>query len=225
MEKIGKYWEKHTVLDPATGELFNRYFYKRKRALRFEVNTPKASVLAGYVLIEKDLRNALTWLITVKELVKNDPQYSTAKGHIKRGGNKDLYDKTKGLFVAAITFYGKCYSQCKGRKIKLDKRTLDEKYHDIHDAAILLRNNFAAHSGSEKYEFVNVIVAVDAKKRELPLLGTELSQPDSYLGDTLDEFIGLLEYVKGFVDKKKNQTSDMVYEDDILPNLDKYGMK
>ena len=88
-----------------------------------------------------------------------------------------------------------------------------------------LRNNFAAHSGSEKYEFVHVIVAVDAKKRELPFLLAELSQPDSFLGDTLDGFIELLEYVKGLVDKKRSQTYDMVYEDDILPNLVKYGMR
>jgi len=54
-DDLGGGWSKFTVLDPESQTFYNRYYYKRVKAHRLVIDTPKAKALAGYTLIEKDL--------------------------------------------------------------------------------------------------------------------------------------------------------------------------
>ena len=52
-------WTYKTIVLPKGRVFYNKYYYKRKRAYRIVLDTPKATQLAGYILIEKDLRYKL----------------------------------------------------------------------------------------------------------------------------------------------------------------------
>ena len=51
------------------GKKERKYFYKDKRALRAPIITKDTKKLAGYTLIEKDLRNILVWLNEIDKLI------------------------------------------------------------------------------------------------------------------------------------------------------------
>lgn len=222
MDKLEGHWSKRTILEPDTGRAYNKYFYKRNPAYRVEVDTPKAKVLAGYGLIEKDLRSAIIWLESIKDILKSDKNFTDPKGHIKSTYDREKFNLVKGLFVAALTFYGKCFSQCEGRKVKLEKSNLDEKYHKEHDNAMSFRHNFAAHSGAKKLEFSTVVVVLDKKKKSLPYFTRELAQPDTFCSDDLSELIGLFLQAKEFTDRKLMILSEKVYKEDVISKGNEY---
>lgn len=216
MDKLSGPWSKVSVVLPKTGEFYNRYFYKRKPAYRVVVDTPKAAVLAGYTLIEKDLRSVLIWLHSIQELMKGDEKFKSTGQYVKADYDRDRFNQAKGLTVAALTFYGKCFSTCEGRRVKLDQSNLSEEFQDRHNDAMSYRHNFAAHSGAKKLESSVVVVALDMKQRAVPYMVRELIQPDTYVDRDIEEFIELTNHAKEFADKKIGVLSEKVYEEDVL---------
>ncbi|MDN2662109.1 hypothetical protein OW492_01805 [Psychromonas sp. 14N.309.X.WAT.B.A12] len=218
MEKIGGGWSKVTVLEPDTKKFYNRYFYKKKPAHRVLVETPKANILSGYTLIEKDLRTVLVWLENINELLAEDENEKSIKGNRKSTSDRKKYNIIKGLFVAALTFYGKSFASCEGRKVKLEKSNLDTDFHEDHNDVIEMRHNFAAHSGAKKVEQVHVVLALDKKKNKgtSPYFGRELAQPDSMVADDIEKFINLVNHVKTFVDNKIEVLAKKIFKDDVV---------
>jgi len=218
-DDLGGGWTKRSVLDKNTGKFHNRYFFKRRKAHRIIINTPKSKSLAGYTLIEKDLRSAIIWLKEIITMLENNVKFTDGTGNLRFDKNREINNLVKGLFVAALTFYGKCFSQCEGRRVKIDKKNIDLEFHDEHDMAILLRHNFAAHSGAEKVERAKVILALDSKrsKNTAPYIVKELSQPDAPLKSDIEKMIKLFEHVQLFALNKIEVLTSKVYTDDILP--------
>ncbi|EJL6260984.1 hypothetical protein RUK17_003481 [Vibrio cholerae] len=217
-DDLGDGWSKVTVLDPETSDFYNRYYYKRVKAKRIEITTPKAQVLASYTLIEKDLRSVAVWLNEIESMMKADVKLTKDPKHRKSGHDRTRYNLIKGLFVAALTFYAKCFATCEGRKVKLEKKNLDDDFQKKHQLVIDLRNNFAAHSGAEKVEKVKVVLALDTKRRKgaVPYFTRELGQPDSYTLENIADFRCLVEHVKSLVDEKINTLNKKVLQDDII---------
>ena len=222
MDKLEGHWAKRTILEPDTGNAYNKYFYKRKPADRVVVDTPKANVLAGYTLIEKDLRSALIWMRHIKELLSGDPNFTDPKGHIKATYDRDRFNIVKGLFVASLTFYGKSFATCEGRRVKLEKNNLYEEFHEEHDNAMEFRHNFAAHSGAKQLERASVVLAIDKKRRELPYFVRELIQPDTLSTHDLDDFIKLFEHARTFTENKIRTLAEKVYKEDVLAKGPEY---
>ncbi|MBA5764692.1 hypothetical protein H2O73_20230 [Vibrio sp. 404] len=226
-DDLGDGWSKVTVLNPETSDFYNRYYYKRVKAKRVEITTPKAQVLASYTLIEKDLRSVAVWLNEIESMMKADVKLVQDPKNRKSDHDRTRYNLIKGLFVAALTFYAKCFATCEGRKVKLEKKNLDEDFRKKHQSAIDMRNNFAAHSGAEKVEKVKVVLALDTKRRKgaVPYFTRELGQPDTYTLENLAEFRGLVEHVKSFVDGKIDTLNKKVLEDDIISKGGDYWYK
>lgn len=119
-------------------KVHNHYYYLAKRALVVKVGEEMLiKQYAGYTLIEKDLRSVLAWL---NEIEKINP------GPFTRCENPQEMDLVKGYFVAALTFYGKCFTASKGRGIKYDRVNVPEEYRETHDTIMEMRHNFTAHS-------------------------------------------------------------------------------
>ncbi|WP_051938366.1 hypothetical protein [Ghiorsea bivora] len=80
------------------------------------------------------------------------------------------------MFVALVSFYGKCFTSCEGRRVKLEKIWVDEKFQEEHETLIGYRHNFTAHSGADKFEEVKIAAVLDPKERRgmLPILVKEL---------------------------------------------------
>lgn len=179
MEKQGKSpWSLKEYIEPHTQVAHRIYYYKNKICKRIILDSQLARQLAGYGLIEKDLRSAALWVKEI-ERIRGDDQVTDHRGS-RISPDRERYNIVKGLFVAALTFYGKSFAQAEGRRVKLERRQIDPKFHDSHDEAISFRNNFAAHSGAKAIEKLRVVLVLPpkTKKTELPNVYRELEQPD-----------------------------------------------
>jgi len=131
-----------------------------------------------------------------------------------------LHNQTLGLFVAALSFYGKCFAQCEGRRIKLDGKWIPKGFEDTHQLILSMRNNFAAHSGADKFEDVNIVLVVAEKKGKLldeRMLVRELKQMEALISHQDDEYSFLLLSTKlrQKVLKKIDALNDKIFVEEI----------
>ena len=214
--KKGYGWKVQEIIEPDTKRRRTRYFYKNKRAPRVQITSKIAKQLAGYALIEKDLRNVLLWLHEIDEMFPDNERPNVSS----ISPDRERFIIVKALYVAALTFYGKCFSQCEGRKIKLEKRIIDDEYIEHHDHVMHMRHNFAAHSGADSFEEVKVALVLYPSKRVKaePILFKELTQPDAMLSHPNDEvgFKELVEHLQAKVLDKMNTLERKIMKDEIL---------
>lgn len=211
-------WTFKEVVEPKTGKIHRLYWYKGKICKRVPLDSPMARQLAGYVLIEKDLRSALVWLGEI-DRIRGDDAALDPRGS-RNSKDRDRYDLVKGLFVAALTFYGKAFAQCEGRRVKMERRQIDKEFHEVHDEAIAFRNNFAAHSGAKLLERAEVAVVLPPKPKlgVMPRVYREMNQPDFAMTRAGDKsFPELIEHVKQISLRKIDQLSDKLLEEEVLP--------
>lgn len=217
-----KFEAKHYV-DRVTGKAHRIYTYNRRPAARVQIKSRLAEQLAGYTLIEKDLRSALVWLDDINKLFGTRVQ--NQKHFFENNNDRENGNLVKGLFVALLTFYGKCFSKCEGRPVKLERAQLDVKFHELHDECIEYRHNFAAHSGAKKIEYVEIALVYPLKyKKEVNFrLYQEIHQPDAFWPAagyvSLHE---LLEHVREKVVSKIDRLTEKITNEEILPNAEKY---
>ena len=212
-------WSVNEFLDKTTGKVYRRYTYKRKPCIRVALNSKLSQQLAGWTLIEKDLRNVGVWLKEIESRHKEAPK---RKGEsYGQGRDRETYNLIKGLFVAALTFYGKCFSKCEGRPVKMERAQLEERYRVLHDECISYRHNFAAHSGAARLESVEIALVLPLKFRVgiLPRIYRELFQPDLTwtTGDEGVTFQQLVEHVRSIAKAKITRLSDKILNEEILP--------
>lgn len=187
----------------------NHYYYLGKRAPVVKVGEERLiKQYAGYTLIEKDLRSVLVWL---NEIEKINPDIDT------RVKNPQQMDLIKGFFVAALTFYGKCFTDSKGRGIKYDRNNVPETHRDAHDIIMKMRHNFTAHSGVG-FESVKVSLVLhpDINSNMEPELYTELRQPDQNK-ELIKEMIVIVKLLQEQALKKRNAVGVKFLEEEVRP--------
>lgn len=207
---------KHFV-DRATGKTYRRYTYKRRPCTRVQIQSRLSDQLAGYTLIEKDLRNVLVWLAEIESRHNEGPLRDGES--YANGADRANYTMVKGLFVASLTFYGKCFSKCEGRPVKLERAQLDASYHRLHDECISYRHNFAAHSGAKKLEHVEIALVYPVKHSDkVPFkLYRELHQPDLFWPKQGQiSLTQLVEHVRSKVLDKIERLAQKVTDEDII---------
>lgn len=211
-------WCVKEIIEPASGKVHRFYSYKRKPCRRVLLSSRLTDQLSGYVLIEKDLRNVLVWL---KEIEKLHVDAISVKGRrFARSLDRERYNLIKGLFVAALTFYGKCFSKCEGRPVKLERVQLNSRFHTLHDDCISYRHNFAAHSGAKKLEFVEIALVLPQKLKPgiEPRIYRELYQPDLlWPSDGEIPLVDLVEHVRSIVNEKIDRLEKKIFEEEVLP--------
>ncbi len=207
------------AIDTLTGKVSRTYTHKGKQCKAIPLSSKLCNQLAGYTLIEKDLRSALIWLDEIEKRHNEAPKDPDHRfGH---GTNRENYTLIKGLFVALLTFYGKCFSKCEGRPVKLEKAQLDAKNHETHDELITYRHNFAAHSGSERVEQVEIVLVHPKKLTpELPLMiFRELQQPDLLFSKESDASIReTIENARAVANSKIENLSAKILNKEVIPN-------
>lgn len=210
-------WSVKEVIEPKSGKIHRLYSYKGKPAKRIVLDTPMAKQMAGYILIEKDLRSAAIWLQEI-DRIRGDDVKLDLKGS-RRAVDRERYNLVKGLFVAALTFYGKAFAQCEGRRVKLERRQIDAEFHEIHDDAIALRNNFAAHSGAKFVERSSVALVLHPKKEKIPpKLFKEMDQPDFFIQVPGQKtFTQLIEHAREIPLRKLKELDAKILKEDVIP--------
>jgi hypothetical protein len=226
-ENFARYWKEVSIIDPDTGEHCQQYYFRRTRARRIPLTSHLARQMAGYALIERDLRMTLQWLNSIAQLSeapKNRNRYAWTDKE------DEAHALTLGLFVAALVFYGKCFSDCEGRRIRLSEEWIPQGFEDSHRLLIAMRNNFAAHSGAERFEAVNVVLVIPEKKdriRDKPRLYRELRQTEALVSQHDDEFsaIKLVQELHKKVMNKLQELNDKIFRDEINPKGMAYWVK
>lgn len=214
-------WSHIDYVDKGTGKFHRIYRFKNKPCKSVYLKSRFSEHLAGYALIEKDIRSALIWLKKIESIVGDIDEKKT--GAISIARDREVFSLVKGLFVASLTFYGKGFSKCDGRPVKLERTQLDERFRDVHDLAMSYRHNFAAHSGAKRLESASIALVVPVKvkyNKDLPMiLYTEINQPDLLWHGKDDEvwFIELLEHAQFVVKEKIKWLSDKIMNEEVMP--------
>jgi hypothetical protein len=219
--KLKNSWEIHEIFEQDTKKRYNKYFHKRKIAPRVELDSKLSQQLAAYTLIEKDLRNVLVWLEAIEKM---EPKEKLSASGI--ADNREIFNLIKGLYVGALTIYGKCFTSCEGRRLKLQKKFMDQEYRELHDHIMHMRHNFAAHSGSDNFEEVKVVLVLypNKKSNDKPFIYRELMQPD-YIESTDISFIDLAKHLQTKVNEKIRVVSEKIFEDEVGPKGKDYWYK
>ncbi|KWV78098.1 hypothetical protein PFLL34_04623 [Pseudomonas fluorescens] len=217
-------WTYTEFLDKNSGKSYRTYKYKRKPCLRIPLKSKLCDQLAGYSLIHKDLKSVLVWAEIIQSL-----QDGTASSELyKSSKDREKYNHIKGIFVAALTFYGKCFSKCDGRPVKLERKQVPEALRQAHDICISYRHNFAAHSGDAGLEAATVALALPVRSKrgtDSPKsLFIELRQPDLvwHSKDGENDFVKLFEHMRDFVKAKIDFLTKKIYEDEVFVKADEF---
>ncbi len=212
-------WSLKQIVASATGTRITQYFYKGRKCKRIQLEGHLARQAAGYTLIEKDLRSVQAWLRRIEELHPQPEGRPDYERYYKRT-DSEVADLVKGLFVASLTFYGKCFTRCSGRRVKLERRQLEDNFRGTHDDFMRYRHSFAAHSGADNFEHAKVAIALPPRKRtpRLPKIYTELTQPDAVAISSDSElgFLQLVQHVHAIACEKRNAVLQKIWRDDVL---------
>ncbi|TKF98949.1 hypothetical protein FCV71_01420 [Vibrio lentus] len=214
-----KYLESKLIFDDHTGKASARVTYKRKPLYSIPLTGRIPSQIAGYSLINKDLKNARQWAHTaVSMTVEAHSHEYISKGNYFMAQDREKFDMIKALFIASLTFYAKAFTKCEARNAKLARKDLSKEFREDHDFYMNLRNKYVAHSGSEDLESAQPHMLLSPKKSSkfIPRMHIVRSQPDVAISeDEANSFVSLIEHVTSLVDVKVNKASERLFEDHI----------
>lgn len=226
MSKVGDYDVKE-LIEPSTGTVRRIYTYKRKPCITRSMKSRLALQFGGYRLIEKDLRNMLLWISEIEILIAAaDPPIT--RGKWLRPKDPRTATLIKALFVATMAIYFKCFSQGDGRPVKLARKNVVEPLRELHDECVRIRHNFAAHSGAERVESVDVVLVFPSNphNRVAPQIVTELMQPDVLWRDKDETTIrSLVEQLHEFVVGKMHHLNQKLLEEEVYAKGREYWRK
>lgn len=221
-------WEVDEIKHRNRGIIEIQYYYKGVPAIHVPLEGGIAIQIAGYSLIKYDLQMILSWLSTVvneynirgiiktkQTIVNETPEES-----------REIFEFIKGMMAASFSFYGKLFTKAEGRKVKLERQIFngDKKLTEFHDELILLRNNFSAHSGKERVEYVDVSLELDTirGRNTRPLLVSSVNQPNAWNNKFMDDFKNICEYLIAKVDAKTASISSKYFESLTRQRIDMF---
>ena len=222
MDSLNKHITEKISHDTSTGERIYKYFFKGKECKSHEIDGPLVKKMIGYNLILEDLRDTKTWLEQAYHLVPKDifPQTSVDYYRLGHLGDEANHKIIKSLFFSSIVFYGKCFTQAKGRGVKLEKKIIPKEYEDKHDEIMEYRHCIAAHSGEGKWDSGHVaLILPPQNKTELGFTKkTNLYRLD-FEDDRMDEykFLDLVNILIDTVDNKFHTIGQQINEKIVLP--------
>jgi len=206
------------LLNPENGEVTLNYFWDDQAIPKVRLTGRRAGRLAGLTLIQKDLKNCANWMAKASELAK------TLKGDTEaqftRFEDRDVADQVKGLFVAALTFYGKAFTEAAGRRMQIPRDWLHESFRETHDFYMKFRHNMAAHSGDEKLEHAesDMVLLPKSSGSHSPIqIYTYRLQPDIvWSNDDAGTFTALIDHVLEKVQSKSDELGKQIFDASML---------
>lgn len=137
-----------------------------RKALSLLYRSKGAEALAGYSLIQKDLKFCKNILTTAIDLCGGN---LSSKDSLYVRESIDMNaDLLKAMTISFIITYGKCYTQANGRKITLNHKDIfknESTLRIIHDNLIDIRNNYVAHAGNTSLEVATITILLDADEQ------------------------------------------------------------
>jgi hypothetical protein len=194
------------------------YTYKGRKVAKFELTGKIAGELAAYLLIQKDLMNALEWQRQQKNFEKED------RGYYDDGDNNGA-DVHNALLIASVTSYSKCFVSSRRRHAFLDQDDwVGEKFIIAHKNVMELQNSFTAQNIASDFEKVSInlllIPASDGKKSKY-IRHAEIKQLNKAVIKN-EFFIKLIQHVLEKVKRKIEDLDKQVCMKEIEPHLEDY---
>ena len=211
--------------DPDGGLPVCSYYYKRIKVRHKILESGPARQIAGYHMISFDLKKVRKWLEEIGSWQKEGGEPRLFQHLPNQMDLVKCPPVISGLYVAALTIYGKCFTSAKGRRVKLEKRIFDDhmsnpaQYLSSHEYIMHLRHNLAAHSGTTSLEGTEVVFTFPPKSKHKvwPKVVTISVQVQTTLSsgmETSDDdpsFSELVEYVESWVNNKANLLKKRVW--------------
>jgi hypothetical protein len=197
-------------LDGTTGEIIVDYYWKGTNVEKVAVTGGIVRRYAGLTMIQRDLQNAWRWSRYAAELLDGVGLSNTVP--FQSIDNRDVGDLIKGLFVAALSYYAKCFNRAEGRRVRLSREMIAKEYQSEHDDFMEYRNTLAAHAGSNELEHVQpYLLLIPPSQAEFDFtLVTAGKQADfSHSGDSKG-FSLLIEHVLQLVVDQGVQTAKRI---------------
>jgi len=222
-----KYWKVVPIINPHSGKHGQEYFFKGIRAKRIPMTSRLAEQMAGFTLIERDLRMVTQWLQAIDAMSARPRDRA---GHALTTHDDETHKLVQTLFVASLMFYGKCFADAEGRRIRLDRNWVPFEFKKTHEQMISMRNQFAAHSGSKGYERVQVVLVLpvkDRKIRDSPRLYRELLQTETVVSFEDDDtsFLRLAMLLQRKAVNKLEELNAKIFQEDINPKGMDYWLR
>lgn len=157
-----------------------------------------ADQMAGLAMILKDLNSAKMWIQKAYNLTAEVRTEKLKNTVFTQFADEELSDEVKAFFISGVTFYGKSFTEAKGRKVQFQRDWLAVEYREIHDRVMHLRHNIAAHSGDEKLESADVsLLLIPQNKQSFFLQPIATRAQPSFVDVTVQgaDFLKLLNYI------------------------------
>ena len=71
----------------------------------------------------------------------------------------------QAIMKAIVVTYGKCFSEAKARKIKLEQACISKDHHNVHLYMMTMRNQYVAHGGLSQHEHIDLILLLPPYKK------------------------------------------------------------
>ncbi len=239
MSSIGEYLVKNNKIDENNGSLEVEFIYKESKCSSKEISGPIVDQYIGYYLIIQDLHDVKVWLDKIDESHPNEGKQETESNRIydviRYKLTPDNWNSNgmlvKSLFYSCIVIYAKCFTQAKGRKIKLERKNIESKLHKRHDLIMEYRNTIVAHSGEGRWDSGQLYVLHTPKeflgKEALNIHIEPITNRLDYEDDrnSVDSFRSLVEHVITKVEEKKKSVFEKILKEMIYPKGQEYWYK
>ncbi|HCT7633435.1 hypothetical protein PCP41_15770 [Pseudomonas aeruginosa] len=168
-----------------------------------------AERVAGFQALLTDIYKMQSYLSLACEIYTHKLS-SELQLNIFDSGNRDQV-VCSSLYLSAVSLYGKCFTNPKGRKAKLEeselKKRLSDKQLQTHNRLTHLRHNWTAHGGNSDHELLVSVVAFSSDGRAIPLY---LAQSTAIT--PIEEMQGILELCDPMIElveelKAKNEAN------------------
>ncbi|MDF7789562.1 hypothetical protein P4908_04780 [Pantoea ananatis] len=173
-------------------------------------------------LIEKDLRNILSW-IGLSKRIFSEPTLLDSFGEGDEYRNIFL----KSLLISIVTSYMKCFNTTKDRSFSLDDAQVPKEFKQIHLKVKEIRNNFAAHKGAFIHDNCSFSLVVSGLKENPTLeIMPHLIHPNGIRSSKeLDDLFSLCKYLHTYVYDKSEDALNQIMEKGIHPHSLDYWLE
>ena len=185
--------------DPDTNETIVDYKTGGITCPSIKLTSAQAKVFSGYSLVRKDLKFCI-------KLLKLALDY--ARKYFPEGSQSFVRDEfdteadiLKSLYISLVVTYGKCFTQAKGRKVKLELSEMFKKedtvLKELHLELMEQRHQYVAHAGVTLHEKAQAILVLHpAQNAGIPPVLTTIAQHTSTMDvKYYEQCLKLIEHV------------------------------
>lgn len=152
-EKRDEWWIKRFIRKDGSHKITHHFGSKTAQPFpEIILNTRISRQLAGYLLIEKDLKDLKALLIEHEKRFQETPE-----------PENDII--LQALMKAIVVTYGKCFAEAKERKITLNLQCIPKESLNAHQYMIEMRNKYVAHADKSLHERIDLILLLPPHKK------------------------------------------------------------